>query len=607
MQPPPERKQAKKSLELVSSLLSIHPNEEFFDNIARELALNIDVRIVLIGVLDESETNLKLVGFYGGGDAPLETSWPLKDSLFSHVLQDEVLEIVEESHDIHEQFPGFEVLQDFHRGTYLGVPFRDMHDKIAGVIAIFDDQSLKNAEFARAILHVMTPRISQELERREALEEIHRLKEQQDGDYYLTSLLIAPLNRNVITDHRTRVLSLLKQKKTFDFRRWKNQELGGDMCNAQTIHLSGRSYTVFINADAMGKSMQGAGGVLVLGSIFETIITRTKNSTEMSDSPPEIWMSTVFREFNEVFRTFDHSMLVSMVMGLIDNETGLLYYVNAEHPWLTLYRNNRAIFLEEQLMFRKLGSIMDDDEFYVKTFQLQQGDILFCGSDGRDDLLLEENTGGRKINENVYEFLERVNESAGDLFGLYQSILQKGELTDDLSLLRITYREEESYEEFLNQKAQEEQVINKIQTELKNDNLKQAVKILNQTRYFSAVSKALACKHILHYNREKGLFKESVYLARELINLSPADTDSLFLASYVLKMAGKYREAATAGERVYFRDPNHFNNLLNLSNAHQLCTNWKLAEKYLNRAKTLNPDHPQFLKLEKIVMVNHEV
>lgn len=45
------------------------------------------------------------------------------------------------------------------------------------------------------------------------LGEINELKFQQDGDYYLTSLLIEPLSRNSVSSEKVTVEFFLKQKK----------------------------------------------------------------------------------------------------------------------------------------------------------------------------------------------------------------------------------------------------------------------------------------------------------------------------------------------------------------------------------------------------------
>lgn len=48
-------------------------------------------------------------------------------------------------------------------------------------------------------------------------------------------------------------------------------------------------------------------------------------------------------------------MLISMVIGLVDEATGLMYYINAEHPSMALYRDGEARFLDTDIL-RKLGT-----------------------------------------------------------------------------------------------------------------------------------------------------------------------------------------------------------------------------------------------------------
>ena len=63
----------------------------------------------------------------------------------------------------------------------------------------------------------------------ESLEQVNTLKEQQDGDYYLTSLLVQPLSGNFIKLKETefKIETLIRQKKQFHFKN-KNSEIGGD-------------------------------------------------------------------------------------------------------------------------------------------------------------------------------------------------------------------------------------------------------------------------------------------------------------------------------------------------------------------------------------------
>jgi hypothetical protein len=62
-------------------------------------------------------------------------------------------------------------------------------------------------------------------------------------------------------------------------------------------------------------------------------------------------------------------MLVSSVIGLIDDSSGLLYYINAEHPSLVLYRDGKAEFIDSNLeIFRKIGIGGIEGKLVVRTF-----------------------------------------------------------------------------------------------------------------------------------------------------------------------------------------------------------------------------------------------
>ena len=237
------------------------------------------------------------------------------------------------------------------------------------------------------------------------LEEISNLKEKQDGDYFLTSLLLKPLAKNEVDSDSVNVEFLTRQHKRFHFRKW-DEELGGDMSIAHTIVLRDKTYTVFLNGDAMGKSLQGAGGALVLGVVYNSLISRTRSDIHRHLFP-EHWIREAYRELQDIFVSFDGSMLISVVIGLLEDETGMLYFLNAEHPEVVLYRNNTAEFLHEKTL-RKIGTTGINRFLVVNTFQLKPDDVIFVGSDGRDDILMGlDEEGNRIINDDENEFSQK--------------------------------------------------------------------------------------------------------------------------------------------------------------------------------------------------------
>ena len=372
----------------------------------------------------------------------------------------------------------------------------------------------------------------------QSLADVKKIKMSQDGDYFLTSLLIKPLGRNHADKNQVLIDFIVKQKKTFEFKN-KVSDLGGDLCRAESLTLCNRDMTVFFNADAMGKSMQGAGGALVTGSVFDSILERTRLSKTVQEEYPEKWLKDSFIELHKVFESFQGSMLVSIVMGLIDNQTGLMYFINAEHPVSVLYRDGKASFIDEDFIFRKLGTEITQSYIHVKTFQMKDGDIIVNGSDGRDDILiLDEKTGEKKLNYDQNLFLGTVEKSAGDINKIVDLLYKTGEITDDLSLLSIQFTGKEPL-------TQREADRNRIKT-------------LIQVKEY----------------------QQAIVVAEDYLNLNPSDTESIFLISYAYKKLQKFKEAIKFGERVRLREPEHIRNLVNLAHCYFRLKNIQRA-KYL--------------------------
>ncbi|HNE24788.1 MAG TPA: SpoIIE family protein phosphatase, partial [Leptospiraceae bacterium] len=276
---------------------------------------------------------------------------------------------------------------------------------------------------------------TRELQR--AYDNLDDLKRKQDGDYFLTSMLIDPLARNDGASERIAVEFLIEQKKKFEFKKWKS-EIGGDMNIADRIVLRGKPYTMVLNADAMGKSIQGGGGILVLGSLIHAILNRTKSGAAISDYTPERWLHQTFLEMDSVYRSFNASMLVSLVLFLIDEQSGLAYYLAAEHPLPVLLRAGQASFLEYPHALNKLGTPGVDVAAFIETIQLRVGDRIILGSDGRDDLILPAEDGTTRMNEDSELFCSVVQSAQGDLPRIREMLGSTGEIIDDLSLACVS-------------------------------------------------------------------------------------------------------------------------------------------------------------------------
>lgn len=464
-----------------------------------------------------------------------------------------------------------------------------------GMVVSIKDARARLQEYAED-LEVKVEKRTEELTT--TLGQVQELKKQQDGDYFLTSLLIKPLATNHAKSDTVQVDFLLEQKKKFQFRKW-DSEIGGDICMANSIKLRGRPYTVFLNADAMGKSIQGAGGALVLGSVFESIVERTVLVESMQEYSPERWLKNAFIELHKVFESFEGSMLISLITGLVDDVTGLLYYINAEHPWTVLYRGGKARFIEEELMLRKLGTQGMEGGVSVQIFQLEPADVLIAGSDGRDDILIgTREDGERIINEDEHAFLKHVEISQGSLQSIYRSLEKVGELTDDLSLVRVSYREVgkpvRSNEDRVNL------LLQRARAAIGLENYEEALPLLNEALALDSSATEVIQELIrIHYNQ--GNFKKASDYADDYIDLRPAESEILYLAAVCHRRSKNPQRALDLAERLRLRESKRVEVLGLLAELHAELGNTSRAEAMMKAGRAINPDHSAVKKAADVI------
>ena len=426
----------------------------------------------------------------------------------------------------------------------------------------------------------------------QTLGQVQELKQQQDGDYFLTSLMLNPLGSNKATSDLYRIEFLVKQKKQFDFKHWQ-AEIGGDICVADRITLKDEDYIVILNADAMGKSMQGAGGAVVLGSAFHALLDRCRVSRAESNRFPEAWIHEAFVELHKIFAVFDGSMLVSIFLGLIHEKSGALFFTNAEHPWPVVLRSGHADFLKTNVFYRKLGIIpgqekypwkvlRDDAPFHVDTFQLRAGDTLLVGSDGRDDLMLGISKDQRVINEDENIFRRLAEETNGDLKELFEKLTKAGEITDDLSLIRVEANIPANRLD-IGDKA----TLSELTAAYKRGEPALALK-LSET-VLSPVERAAAQSRIFFKIQN---FAKAIEEALAALALDPLKHDLLYILVRSYKKLREYNAAYEWAERFRLRNPSHTGNLVHLAHLATILHFDKEAQLFAEEALRLNPGIP---------------
>lgn len=436
-----------------------------------------------------------------------------------------------------------------------------------------------------------------------SLDEIKKLKELQDGDYFLTSLLIKPLSKGSLETDRVKIETLIRQKKTFLFRN-KQSEIGGDFCVADTIRLQNKTYSVFLNADAMGKSIQGAGGVLVLGTVFKSILTRTMEAPHEYTKSPEKWLKDCFNELQNIFVSFDGSMLISAIMGLIEEETGTMYFINAEHPWAVLYRDRKAEFLNNKELLFKIGLSGIEQRVKVNIFELKPSDILILGSDGRDDLLKNDGTESM-MNEDENEFLNRVEEADGDLEQIEDGLRKFGEITDDLTLMKIIYKPKPNQTVFFHPTLDTKNKYKIAKESIRRGRLEEALQLYEHILEKDNQNLDVQMILIRLYLKKKQ-YKTATILCKEYLEKRPADSKVFYLLSFGLKHIGEFEMAKEYGERYAIREPHDIKNLLNLAEIYLLTLNPGRAEFFLKQAEEIQPENDTLFKLKNHLFRHRE-
>lgn len=427
-----------------------------------------------------------------------------------------------------------------------------------------------------------------------SLKDVQDLKFQQDGDYFLTSLLIKPLMVNQVKSESIAVEFFIKQKKSFEFK-GKTVEIGGDICIANKISLMGRNYCIFINGDAMGKSIQGAGGALVLGVVFRSIIARTQQ--EPMDIPPEIWLKNCFVELQNVFVSFDGSMLISVVMGLVEEETGMMYFLNAEHPFTVLLRDDLASFLENELNLHKIGMVGLDGKLRIQYFHLKEGDTIIIGSDGRDDLLLgTDSNNQRVINEDETRFLKHVERGKGDLKKINDSILGEGKLTDDFTLMKVSFNPSRNDGNRVKLSELEESAHKALEEKNSSEFLKISKEILELDP-----GNHFILKKLIKVYYDKKNYEQAQKFLNSFCIYHPEDNEYFFLYSFVLKQNKNYELAAKMGEALRLRDAFNIKNLINLSDTYRLSGKLERSIKLIGEALNIEPNHKKALELKNLL------
>ena len=144
------------------------------------------------------------------------------------------------------------------------------------------------------------------------------------------------------------------------------REVGGDFYD---FYMPGKSTLAFLAADVSGKGIPAA--------MFMMSCKRTlRDYAERGDPPADI----AEQANRELCEGNEAKMFVTVWMGFLDTDSGLVRFINAGHNPPVLIRGGQASFIPmEANLF--MGFLKDAD-YREQTIRLQPGDCLFLYTDG---------------------------------------------------------------------------------------------------------------------------------------------------------------------------------------------------------------------------------
>ncbi|MCB1315817.1 MAG: tetratricopeptide repeat protein, partial [Leptospiraceae bacterium] len=259
-------------------------------------------------------------------------------------------------------------------------------------------------------------------------------------------------------------------------------------------------------------------------------------------------------EMARVFAGFNGTALLSLCMAAIDDESGVLFGINAGHPATLLYRNGQLNRLPGEADFGRLGVDLEDREqpFAPMTvFALQPDDVLLTAPRARENA--------------TPDFAALAKQQKADASAIFQALTSDANLSDDISLVRVQWDGAKA-----GSNAEAEQGLTRARemaAGLTNENsgsawqpvIDELQKVLQKDRFNRS-----AMNNLTRLYYRVGDYQQAAILAEQYARHHPDDTEFLLLASVCLYKSGRDDKARDFGERLKVRRPDHIENLQNL-------------------------------------------
>ncbi len=157
------------------------------------------------------------------------------------------------------------------------------------------------------------------------------------------------------------------------------RQVAGDFYDVFQIDNS--KYTAFVIADVCDK---GVGAALFMVLFRSLLRAYSSNSGEIKDV--KLFLQTIIlRTNNYIAETHQNSnMFASIFFGILDPNNHEIYYINAglDSPFIL---NNEGKIINRLIASGPVVGMFPNMDFKVKSVKLNEGDILFCFTDGTTD------------------------------------------------------------------------------------------------------------------------------------------------------------------------------------------------------------------------------
>jgi tetratricopeptide (TPR) repeat protein len=206
--------------------------------------------------------------------------------------------------------------------------------------------------------------------------------------------------------------------------------------------------------------------------------------------------------------------------------------------------------------------------------------------------------GNSMINQDETMFLRIIEKTGGDLRQIREELSKVGDITDDLSLVRIAF-------EGTGHEPISRADLSVIKKYAQSKDYEAAVAELDRLYAENPHDPKIVYELALLNSRLRN-FSRAAALGEEYCNYDPSDLGMIYLTSRALKYcAGPdkslLKRAADYGERLILREPMSFHGIVNLSDIYRRLEKRDKAEKLLRKAEAFAPENRAVKKLQALM------